>query len=259
MDKTKFNQWKSTKSVLRWFRGKEYKKRFLQFNITPDLLNRAFDWAATFTPITADDREIITHSKQSLLYFQGSPWVKQQNPEFNVGMGSYDGVECCDVVGLYLLSQIQDLGLNIGLYRDDGMATSSLTPIQNQLTLQKIYRIFQQNGLKIPGSEANMSEVNFLDVTMNLPEVSYRLYHKPESSVSYVHVDSNHPSSMIRNIPLGVNRRLSDLSSSQIIFDNGIPLYQEALKKAGHKHKLTYNPTREDEESQPKKSAGQEK
>ena len=117
MDKTKFNQWKSTTSVLRWFRGKEYKKRFLQFNITPDLLNRAFDWAATFTPITADDREIITHSKQSLLYFQGSPWVKQQNPEFNVGMGSYDGVECCDVVGLYLLSQIQDLGLNIGLYQ----------------------------------------------------------------------------------------------------------------------------------------------
>ena len=197
---TQYNQWKSTKSVVRWFKSQENKKklRFLQFDIeafypsiTPDLLRRSLDWAATFTPITADEREIIIHSKRSLLYFQGSAWVKQQNPDFDVGMGSFDGAECCDIVGLFILSQLQGLGLNIGLYRDDGLATSRLTPRQNQLALQKIDRIFQQNGLKIPGAEANRSEVNFLDVTLNLPEGTFRPYHKPGNSISYVHVDSN--------------------------------------------------------------------
>ena len=90
-------------------------------------------------------------------------------------------------------------------------------------TVQKIERIFQQNGLKIPGAEANKSEVNFLDVTLNLPEGSFRPYQKPGNSISYVHVDSNHPPSIIRNIPLSVNKRLSDLSSSQAIFDNALP------------------------------------
>ena len=260
--KVQYNQWKSTKAVVRWFRGQENKKklRFLQFDIeafypsiTPDLLKRSLDWAATYTPITADEREIIIHSKRSLLYFQGSAWVKQQNSDFDVGMGSYDGAECCDITGLFLLSQLQGLGLNIGLYRDDGLATSRLTPRQNQLALQKIERIFQQNGLKIPGAEANKSEVNFLDVTLNLPEGSFRPYQKPGNSISYVHVDSNHPPSIIRNIPLGVNKRLSDLSSSQAIFDNAIPPYQEALNKAGYRHKLTFNPTLEDEHNQPRR------
>ena len=206
--KTQYNQWKSSKSVVRWFKGQEnkQKRRFLQFNIeafypsiTPDLLNRSLDWATTHSPITADEREIIIHSKRSLLYFQGSAWVKQQNSDFDVGMGSYDGAECCDITGLFLLSQLQGLGLNIGLYRDDGLATSRLTPRQNQLALQKIERIFQQNGLKIPGAEANKSEVNFLDVTLNLLEGSFRPYQKPGNSISYVHVDSNHPPSIIRN------------------------------------------------------------
>ena len=66
-------------------------------------------------------------------------------------------------------------------------------------------------------------------------------------------MDSNHPPSIIRNIPHGVNRRLSGLSSSQAIFDNAIPPYQEALNKAGYKHKLTFNPNLEDEDSQPKR------
>ena len=255
---TNLNQWKNTNSVLKWFRGQPNKKRlkFIQFdieafypNITPDLLNRAIDWASLHTPITADQREIIIHSKRSLLYFKGSPWVKQQNPDFDVGMGSFDGAECADLVGLFLLSQLQAPGLDIGLYRDDGLATSKLTNRQTQLALQKIDRIMQQNGLKIPGAEANRLEVNFLDVTLNLPQESYKPYHKPGETINYVHVDSNHPPSIIRNIPLGVNRRLSDISSSQAIFEAAIPPYQEALTKAGHKHKLTYTPPRVDEEA----------
>ena len=222
--KTGFNQWKNTNSVLEWFRAQPNKKRlkFIQFdiqsyypNITPELLGKALDWATSFTPITPDEREIIIHAKRSLLYFKGSPWVKKENPDFDVGMGSYNGAECCDMVGL---SQLQAPGLNIGLYRDDGLATSKLTNRQTQLALQKIDRIMQENGLKIPGAEANRIEVDFLDVTMNLATESYKPFRKPGETTKYVHVDSNHPPSIIKNIPLGINRRLSDISSSQAIF-----------------------------------------
>ena len=45
-------------------------------------------------------------------------------------MGSYDGAEMCDLVRLYILSQLQHLDINVGLYRDDGLATCSKKPRQ---------------------------------------------------------------------------------------------------------------------------------
>ena len=47
---------------------------------------------------------------------------------FDVIMGSYNDVETCKLVGPYILLQLQDLDINIGLYRDDGLAVSSKTP-----------------------------------------------------------------------------------------------------------------------------------
>ena len=44
-------------------------------------------------------------------------------------MGSFDGAEVCDLVGLFVLSKLQPLGLSsVGLYRDDGLAVSDKTP-----------------------------------------------------------------------------------------------------------------------------------
>ena len=38
-----------------------------------------------------------------LLFDKDNVWVKQDNSKFDVSMGSYDGAELCDLVGLYLL------------------------------------------------------------------------------------------------------------------------------------------------------------
>ena len=43
-------------------------------------------------------------------------------------MGSYDGAETCELAGSFLLSQLQELNINIGLYRDDGLVISDTTP-----------------------------------------------------------------------------------------------------------------------------------
>ena len=44
----------------------------------------------------------------------------------------------------------------------------------------------------------------------------------------------------MKNIPLGVNERLSMTSSNEQIFNENIKIYQEALDSAGHNHKLKY-------------------
>ena len=50
----------------------------------------------------------------------------------------------------------------------------------------------------------------------------------------------NHPPSIIKQLPLSVERRLSKLSSNKKIFNDSILIYQEALIKAAYNHKLTY-------------------
>ena len=43
---------------------------------------------------------------------------------------------------------------------------------------------------------------------------------------------------MIKAIPLGVNKRLNMISANEEAFKEKAPMYQEALDKTGHKHKL---------------------
>ena len=253
---TKYNQWNNTDAVIRWFSEQPDKQR-LHFlvgdikafypNISEALLKNALDWASTYAEVKEDEREIILHAKRSLLYFRGSPWVKKENADFDVGMGSFDGAECCDIVGLFLLSQLQGLGLNVGLYRDDLLATSRLTKRQNELVKQRVSRIFAANGLEITGTEANKKTVDFLDVTLDIPTESYKPYMKPGTVPKYIHRDSDHPPSVIRAITKGVNNRLSRLSSNEAIFNAAAPPYQEALRKAGYSHQLAYDPPRADQ------------
>ena len=57
----------------------------------------------------------------------------------------------------------------------------------------------------------------------------------------YISVSSNHPPSIIKQIPSSINRRLSNLSSDEEVFLNNIQPYREALKKkSGFRDQLTY-------------------
>ena len=157
-------------------------------------------------------------------------------------MGSWDGAEVADLVGLYLLSKLSVLGINAGLYRDDGLAAVELRPRLAELTKKKICRIFKEHGLNITAT-ANLKSVNFLDVNFNLETGLYRPFIKPNDKPIYVHKDSNHPKSILKNIPLAVNRRLSSISANEEVFNAAIPPYQEALEKSGYAHQLKYEPT----------------
>ena len=78
-------------------------------------------------------------------------------------MGSYDSAETCELVGSLLLYQLQDLNINVRLYRDDGLAITNATPRDTENIKKEICRIFNNNGLRIT-IEANKQIINFLDI-----------------------------------------------------------------------------------------------
>ena len=87
-----------------------------------------------------------------------------------------------------------------------------------------------------------MKQVNFLDVTLNLEKQSFKPFLKPCDSPLYVNSYSKHPPAVIKNIPAGINRRLSTISSSKELFDQAAPLYQREIDRNGYKFKLQYEP-----------------
>ena len=95
-------------------------------------------------------------------------------------MGSYDSAETCELVGSFLLSQLEDLNINVGLYQDDGLAITNATPKDTENIKKEIYRIFNNNGLRIT-IEANKQIINFLDVTFNLNRSTYQPFIKPNT------------------------------------------------------------------------------
>ena len=211
-------------------------------SINQDLLNKAIDFASTHENITMDERNIIIHAKKSTLIQKQQPWLKKGDTTFDVTMGSYDGAETCELVGSLLLSQPQDLNINVGLYRDDGLATTNTTPRDTENIKKEICRIFNRNGLRIT-IEANKKIITFLDVTFDLNNSTYQPYTKPNTTLQYVHRESNHPPITTKNIPAGINKRLSSLSSDKASFDKAAHPYQKALDDGGYQYTLRYEPT----------------
>ena len=82
--------------------------------------------------------------------------------------------------------------------------------------------------------------MNFLDVTLDLKQESHAPYKKPNDTTLYIHKDSNHPPSVIKQVPQTINDRLNNISSNEELFNQASPEYQRALDASGYKHKLKY-------------------
>ena len=84
-------------------------------------------------------------------------------------MGSYDGAETCEIVGTYILNQIQSVipKENIGLYRDNGLAVINKPASIAERTKQTLCDKLEQLRLKITAT-AHTIITDFLDVTFDL-------------------------------------------------------------------------------------------
>ena len=133
-NKIKVNQWQNPSEVIEWFKNIPNKKEctstvfdIQEFypSITEDLLKQAILFAQNSVSIPPNGLDVIFHSRKSLLYQNDNPWVKKNTSvEFDVTMGSYDGADMCEIVGLLMLDMLSKLfeKNSIGLYRDDGLS-----------------------------------------------------------------------------------------------------------------------------------------
>ena len=182
----------------------------------------------------------IYHARKSVLFDKDSVWVKKDNSEFDVTMGSYDGAELCELVGLYLLDLLtkEFSKQNIGLYRDDGLSCfENMSRPNPEKIKKKLFKIFKRNGLSIT-VECNLIVTDFLDVTCDLKSATYYPYRKPNNELLYI--NSNHPPSIINQIPSMISNRISENSGAENHFDKAAPDYNIALKNSGFNENVTY-------------------
>ena len=139
-----------------------------------------------------------------MLFYKSEPWKKKDTgSSFDVTMGSYDSGELCDFIGIYLLSQLCAIisKNDCGLYRDDGLIIQEYINGQQIDKLRnKIIKIFKEIGFKID-IETNLKIANFLDMTFNLINGSYKPYKKPNDSLLYINENSNHPPQSKKKLP----------------------------------------------------------
>ena len=157
-------------------------------------------------------------------------------------MGSYDGAELCELVGIYLLHKLSSIIpiQETGLYRDDGLiAVPNAIGRKMDVIRKKLHKCFKEEGLKIL-VQINLIESNFLDVTLNLADGTYKSYRKPNDTPLYVHIESNHPPIIKKNLPSMINKRIMDISSNEKVFNESKDYYQEALRKSGHNKSLKW-------------------
>ena len=146
-------------------------------------------------------------------------------------MGAYDGAEVCELVGSFLLYalSLKYNKTNIGLYRDDGLAVfRNVSSPDCEKIKKEFQKLFRQYGLKLI-VKCNVKIVDFLDVTLNLTDSTYKPYHKPNDDICYIHKKSNHPPSTTNQLPISIETRLSKLSSNEKVFNEPVSRYQEAL------------------------------
>ena len=248
--KLKLRQWKSTGDVLEWFDNidNKGKKTFFQFDIvqfypsiSEKLCKELIKFARKHTDITKEEEEILYNARKQILYWNGQTWTKANGKLFDVGIGSLDGAEFCELTGLYALYKLTEAlpDEDLGLYRDDGLGVTEKSGPGSARIEKTLHRIFKSMDLKIT-TEVNVKKVNFLDVILDLNSGRRAPFRKPLDNPIYVNANSSHPPSVIKQIPKSVQDRLSVLSSTKAEFDLAAPPYIEALKKAGYKNEIKY-------------------
>ena len=137
-------------------------------------------------------------------------------------MGSFDGAEVCELVGIYILCFLAKLinKKDCGLYRDDGLLIlRNVNGHQIDWMRKSIIKTLKDIGFAID-VETNLKIVDFLDITFNLNNGTYRPYKKPNDLLLYIKKSWNHPRWIINQLPKIINERLSRNSFNEDVLTN---------------------------------------
>ena len=90
---------------------------------------------------------------------------------------------------------------NIGFYGADCLLCfENISGPDSEKIRKKMCKIFKENGLNIT-VECNLAITNFLDITFDLKSGTYYPYRKQNNEILYIQKQSNHPPSIIKQIP----------------------------------------------------------
>ena len=89
-----------------------------------------------------------------------------------------------------------------------------------------------------------MKIVNHLDASLNLNNLNHKPYRKLDNKISYTRTDSNHPPSILKQMPTSIEKRISTLSSNETSFNKSKEIYQKALEKSDYRQTLKYHPVK---------------
>ena len=131
-----------------------------------------------------------------------------------------DGAEVCELVETFSLASVS-------------VMTTDCQYLKTQLerikkSLQKTFKDFV---LEIV-AECNLRIVNYLDVTLNLNDGSFRPCDKPDDIIQYINKEFNHPPNLIKHLLASIEKRLSNNSFDEKLFQESAIYYEDTLNKA---------------------------
>ena len=151
---------------------------------------------------------------KSILSDNRRTWVKSHVDNLDVPMGACNSAQVADLIGIYILGTLDRI-VNleqVGFYRNNGIIFKPGSNGPETSKIQKIIRTFKWLVLRIEIA-SNLKIVDFLDVTFNLNNCIFKSFSKNNSIPTYVNIESNHPRSLLEQIPNAVNQRINRLFS----------------------------------------------
>ena len=85
----------------------------------------------------------------------------------------------------------------------------------------------------------NLKTVDFLDVTFDLDNNTCKPFRKENNKPIYINKHSNHPPSILKQLPKSIEKRISETMNKNI-FDESIKPYKDALKESDFSEALNY-------------------
>ena len=104
---------------------------------------------------------------------------------------------------------------------------------------KQMHDIFKQHDLG-KATEINLSATDFLDVSFDRSQNTYFPFKKTGNKPLFINSKSNHPRTIIKQLPSMINKRLNQLSCNKEDFDKAKQSYSQALKASGYDGKLKY-------------------
>ena len=129
----------------------------------------------------------------------------------------------------------------MGIKLEDGEFDVAMGAYDGVEVSELIGLYLKREKLKITTS-INIKRTDFLDFELDLETGKVRPWRKPNNDPKYINVNSSHPATNIKCLPIMIENRLTGLSSSEEEFNDVKLSYENALKDAGYEETaLKYN------------------